>query len=108
MTRDLVLRILYTNLILTSLILMDSYPDVASWQRWIGMAGVCLFAIITWERNRVYAEAQKQMIAAGYRLPPADKLCTKCGKTPYEWDFDDEKFCQLCFEDYCSLLEVPD
>ena len=32
-----------------------------------------------------------------------DGLCTKCGKQPAEWDFDDDSFCQVCFEDYCSL-----
>ena len=30
------------------------------------------------------------------------ELCTRCGKVEAEWDFGDEKYCQLCWEDYCS------
>lgn len=25
-------------------------------------------------------------------------LCTRCHKEPPEWDFGDDKYCQMCFE----------
>ena len=29
-------------------------------------------------------------------------ICTKCHKEAAEWDFKDEQFCQMCFEEWCN------
>ena len=29
-------------------------------------------------------------------------ICTKCHKNKATWDFKDEHYCQMCFEEWCN------